>query len=52
MTDLAAPSSEDEWQKLRKSQVNTIKNSPNLENNEPKKRKADEMLEKTEHTSS
>lgn len=45
-TDLMASSSKDEWQKLLKSQVSTIK----LENNEPKKRKAEEMLDKTDHT--
>lgn len=49
-TDLATSSSEDALQKLLKSQVTTIKNSPNLENNKSRKRKAEEMLEKTDHT--
>lgn len=44
-TDSAPFSSEDALQELLKSQVNTIENSPNLENNKPRKRKAEEMLE-------
>lgn len=41
---LAASSSEDEWQKLVKSQVNTIEEFLNLEN-KPKKKRAEDMQE-------
>jgi len=47
-TDVAAPSTiEDDWQSLVTNQINEIENSLSLENdNQPKKRKAEEMLEK------
>uniref|UniRef100_H0Y278 Coiled-coil domain containing 73 n=1 Tax=Otolemur garnettii TaxID=30611 RepID=H0Y278_OTOGA len=42
-----APSGEDEWQRLITSHINEIEKFLNLENdNQPKKRKAEEMLEK------
>ncbi|XP_027437351.2 coiled-coil domain-containing protein 73 isoform X4 [Zalophus californianus] len=47
-TDVAAPSTvEDDWQSLVTNQINEIENFLSLENdNQPKKRKVEEMLEK------
>lgn len=48
ITDAAALSAgEDDWQSLVTNQINEIENFLSLENdNQPKKRKAEEMLEK------
>ncbi|XP_075858165.1 coiled-coil domain-containing protein 73 [Microcebus murinus] len=48
-TDLVASSVEDDWQRLITNQINEIEKSLALENeNQPKKRKAEEMSEKTD----
>lgn len=50
VTDLAASSPcEDDWQSLLTKEINEIEKFLSLENdNQPKKRKAEEMLEKTD----
>ncbi|XP_004446927.2 coiled-coil domain-containing protein 73 [Dasypus novemcinctus] len=49
ITDLTASNGEDDWQSVITNQINEIQKFQNLENdNQPKKRKAEEMLEKTE----
>lgn len=47
-TDVGASSTgEDDWQSLVRNQINELENFLSLENdNQPKKRKAEEMLEK------
>ncbi|XP_037694894.1 coiled-coil domain-containing protein 73 isoform X2 [Choloepus didactylus] len=49
ITDLTVSAGEDDWQSLLTNQINEIEKFLSLENvNQPKKRKAEEMLEKTD----